>query len=757
MVCWGGEDNGGQDGGYDYGQADVPERMADATFSQVSAGYFQTCAIMDGQNGQTAGTLECWGVEGLGDDGKKLSDFPWIHNIGEARPPGRTSSGATEPAIPTLPELETEAPLIDAGNWQTCALTADSRMACIGDYEPSLDDEEYKVKGFAVGRYSTCVIKKDEGGTEDGKVDCWGYSLDSTIRYGQAEPPGETFSYIAASGYGHVCGILDGENNQAAGTVKCWGSNTYGRAPEGPTSATYSSLSAGQYHTCGILDGQNNQVAGTLQCWGLSTYYPGLSGLPEIAKVSIGGLNNCIIYDNSPRRDNAGVIWCSYAAVPEGLTNVSFVDVSANAEYVPAVGAVLYHACGIAEYKGWIRCWDNVSGTAYDFGQAEVPLKYKYAEFVAVTTGQYHTCAISAEGRMACWGADAVPETIPGDSLQERDVQLFRPVAGQEHKHQIFNVGQAHPNPAATGAYGGPPSDLALASSGLLTWRKAEVPLSPEFQTENQYQVRWSQGTEFNEAAAVYAGSLISENTCDADGVCRYRIPGFDRRRDHVAQVRTYHGFDQNWVETDYEGRVIPTVQTPVPTPQPTPDVVLPPETATPTPTRVTPSPTPAPPTPQPTATPSPTPPTLQPTATPSPTPATPTATPATTATPLPVLPTPTATPMPTPTPTLTPAPTPTPTPAMVTLAAMTSPKPTPVAAATTAPTALPSPTPPPTPASAIEPTPTAQPFGQDVLGFTEALPVWWWWLLILPLLMLLIIAWLYYRRRRRQQGQWRR
>ncbi len=801
LVCWGG------DGVYDYGQADVPDSLAGATFSQVSAGYFHTCAIMDGQNGQTAGTLTCWGVEGVGDDGKKLSDFPWIHNIGEAEPPGRTSSGETEPAIPTLPALETEAPLIGAGDWQTCALTADSRLACIGDYEASLDDEEYKVKGFAVSRSNTCVIKKDEGGTEDGKADCWGYSLDSSPLRSEYTTPNNTFSQITY-GYQYVCGILDGQNSQTAGTAKCWGLDWYGRDTP-PSSVTFSSMAAGFYHACGIQKAEN-QTAGPLNCWGSTSVVKTQDNPPQdfwgtqhIAKVSIGYIVTCVIFGSS------SLIKCSdYAPallpeegeehnVPNNLQYTKFKDVSVSDLYLSSTNTVFFHACGITEQKGWVRCWGNVTGTDYDFGQADVPLKYKYAEFVAVTTGRYHTCAISAGGKMACWGRAAIPD----DSLQERDVQLFRPLASQQYNHQIFNVGQAHPNPAAAGAYGGPPSDLNLAASGLLTWQKAKIPLSPlEYGTENQYEVRWFPGSEVTEGAWKKAGSLISENTCDAGGVCRYRIPSFNSHSDHVAQVRTYHGFDRGWRDAEYEGRAVPVVRTPLPSPRPTPGstpVSTPVSTPDPTP-GPTPNSTPAstviPPPPivsTPVATPYPTPqatpvrPIVRPppiVATPRPTlvpmfvlvaTPTPTSRPAqgaSAATPTPApFPTPTLTPTPTRTPTPTPTPTRTPTPTATPIPTATaSPTPEPTATATPArvryPRVVLAATAAPTPAATPQPTatvtanavPTATPAPPPLPepppatgGFTEAVP---WWLLLILLLLLVIAGYLYYRYRQRRR-----
>ena len=38
--------------------------------------------------------------------------------------------------------------------------------------------------------------------------------------------------------------------------------------PDSLAASTFARISAGFYHNCGILDGQNDQAEGTVRCWG---------------------------------------------------------------------------------------------------------------------------------------------------------------------------------------------------------------------------------------------------------------------------------------------------------------------------------------------------------------------------------------------------------------------------------------------------------------------------------------------------------
>ena len=169
---------------------------------------------------------------------------------------------------------------------------------------------------FTAGANNICAVKTD------GTVRCWGVSL-------TGYPPDGTFASIDA-GLQHICGLLDGQNSQAAGTVRYWGWDAGGQAtvPADLTSATFSNVSAGFLHTCGLLDGQNYQIAGQLRCWGISQvpttnpYYRDYnfnqSTVPAdltdatFSTLATGDFHNCVILDgqNGQNGQAAGTVRC---------------------------------------------------------------------------------------------------------------------------------------------------------------------------------------------------------------------------------------------------------------------------------------------------------------------------------------------------------------------------------------------------------------------------------------------------------------
>ena len=211
------------------------------------------------------------------------------------------------------------AAVIDSGYYQTCALTAASKIACLGIYSSSPHEET--VKGLTAGPGNNCVIKMGE---DDGKVYCWGNDS-----YDISTPPDDvTFSYIDA-GLLHVCGILDDQNGQPHGELRCWGipedsTSPYnfrqGRVPADLATATFARLSSGLLHTCGILDDQNGQPHGELRCWGIPedrTFFLNfdqgsvpaeLAGM-TFASISSGNYHNCGILDGQ-NGQAAGLLHC---------------------------------------------------------------------------------------------------------------------------------------------------------------------------------------------------------------------------------------------------------------------------------------------------------------------------------------------------------------------------------------------------------------------------------------------------------------
>ncbi|MGB2276755.1 MAG: RCC1 domain-containing protein, partial [Candidatus Poseidoniaceae archaeon] len=138
----------------------------------------------------------------------------------------------------------------------------------------------------AAGHAHTCAI------LDNGDLKCWGSDSfgalgDGGSTYSNTNAPsstpvdlgtGRTAIALDAGEY-HTCAILDD------GSVKCWGSDSYGQLGDGGTShytgviasepsatpvdlgtgRTAVSVATGRYHSCAILDN------GDLKCWGYDT------------------------------------------------------------------------------------------------------------------------------------------------------------------------------------------------------------------------------------------------------------------------------------------------------------------------------------------------------------------------------------------------------------------------------------------------------------------------------------------------------
>ena len=70
---------------------------------------------------------------------------------------------------------------------------------------------------------------------------------------------------------------------------------------------------------------------------------------------------------------------------------------------VAALSAGEYHTCAL-KADGSVACWGaggpGTSGSR-DYGQSTPPA----GSFLAVSTGAFHTCALKTDGSVACWGA----------------------------------------------------------------------------------------------------------------------------------------------------------------------------------------------------------------------------------------------------------------------------------------------------------------------------------------------------------------
>jgi len=235
----------------------------------VAAGGLSSCALTD------AG-VECWGrndfgqapaiVPGLNDP--QAVTVGYIHACAIDRSPAGVPSvvcwGRNDFQQLAIPALV--APFrIAAGGYHTCALdrTTPTTTALVcwgrnnygqtGNVPMTLENPVELVSGISGN--TSCVIDDATGGPE---LVCWG--RDDSGEVSSAPTVLTSLKSPLAMGSEHGCVVDNGER-------VCWGLNTDGQAPPGPTPTPAAALALGGFHSCS-LDSTGRDRYG-VSCWGL--------------------------------------------------------------------------------------------------------------------------------------------------------------------------------------------------------------------------------------------------------------------------------------------------------------------------------------------------------------------------------------------------------------------------------------------------------------------------------------------------------
>ena len=319
-------------------------------YRQVSAGNGYSCAI-DASSG-----VVCWGLNDYG----QLGD----------------GTRASRPTPAPVTGLGSGVATVAAGASHACALTTGGAVRCWGHNMGGLGD------GTAVDRFTpvdvvglasgvariaagddvTCAI------TVAGALKCWGLNMFGQLGDGSAAPQRHVPGDVTGLTSGVVAVAVRGQSSFAvtsAGALKAWGNNTYGQLGDGgfaerrtpvdvtAVTGTFSSVAAGGFGGCGLT------TTGAVRCWG------GLAG----------------------------------ALTGEVVSGASAVAMS------------LDHACALTT-TGGVKCWGGggvgqLGVGATDFSTTAVDAAGLTSGVVGITAGGDHTCALTSNGGVRCWGSDA--------------------------------------------------------------------------------------------------------------------------------------------------------------------------------------------------------------------------------------------------------------------------------------------------------------------------------------------------------------
>jgi alpha-tubulin suppressor-like RCC1 family protein len=249
---------------------------------------------------------------------------------------------------------------------------------------------------LSVGSSHTCAV------TTSGGLKCWGENSHGQLGDGTTT---DSSTPVAVSGLGSGVAVVSVGSSHScvlttAGAVKCWGENSDGRLGDGTTTdrstpVSVSGLTVGVVAvSVGSFHACALTKAGGVKCWG---------------RNSDGRLGDETTTDRNRPVEASGL--SSSVLVEHGYRRPGSAGAVAPGLGVAAVSAGASHTCALTN-EGAVICWgDNSHGQLGDgtggpdvFSAAPVGVKELVSGAAAVSTGGYHTCALITEGPLKCWG-----------------------------------------------------------------------------------------------------------------------------------------------------------------------------------------------------------------------------------------------------------------------------------------------------------------------------------------------------------------
>jgi len=234
-------------------------------------------------------------------------------------------------------------------------------------------------------------------------------------------PTSNIFATSVSVGGNHACAVL---NN---GHVACWGDNSSGQLGDGtftkhntatevPGLVEIASISAGGEYTCALTK------KGNVKCWGrnnsgqlgngtkeLSMLPVDVPNLSNVTEISAGTEHTCAVLG-----DGSGKCWGKNLNGRVGndskeriiLSPVDVVDLGAKIIHISAGGE---HTCAITE-DGNVKCWGRNTSGELGIGQdsnfSKIPLDTigLNAKVTKITTSYAKSCALTTNDKAQCWG-----------------------------------------------------------------------------------------------------------------------------------------------------------------------------------------------------------------------------------------------------------------------------------------------------------------------------------------------------------------
>lgn len=343
----------------------------------------------------------------------------------------------------------------------TMQMFADSGARAAGDDSliPVLSlllfEERAPATTLSVGANQNCVT------LDDGHIACWGYNFWGQLGNGNklsasypVDVRGVNTAIAVASGVRHSCAVLEN------GHIRCWGWNAYGQLGNNSsgnsagstipvTVASISSgkrIAAGDEFSCAVLND------GSVKCWGRGSYgqlgnanngagadrdTPVSVSLADYSAdmISTGANQTCLVDNDVLLTNPLGRCWGNNTTgqIGDGSNTLrnSPVKVRNSGDSGSLAGVVAIstggaHSCAVIS-TGLVYCWG--ANNAGQIGKppgapnsANLPQKVSLfgstlPDAVDVNAGANHSCALTDNGEVWCWGDNTYGQLGRGVSV----------------------------------------------------------------------------------------------------------------------------------------------------------------------------------------------------------------------------------------------------------------------------------------------------------------------------------------------------
>jgi len=426
--------------------------------TSLTAGQYATCALL------TDGRVQCWGGN-------------WAGYLGDGSGNHRSVPG-------DVVGLSIEAIAISGNYNHVCAVIADGGIKCWGYNEDGqlgngtttrhltpVDSDGFASEAISVaaGSRHNCALTNWDG------IRCWGENNAGQLGDGTSD----NYRYIPVDTIGLASGaaiVTAGSSHSCAltsdGAIRCWGGNQFGQLGDGTTlgrstpvevlglRGAASAVEAGGWHTCTVM------VSGGVKCWGMNTrgQLGDGSGADRTMAVDVvnlqgnavmvaaGAEHTCALMDTHNVR-----CWGanSRGQLGDGTTvdHAMPVDVVGLNSDVVALTAGGEHTCALMN-SGAVACWG--SNSFGQLGDGTWTDRYTPVNVVSledgvtdVTVGDLHSCALTSEGQVKCWGSNDHGQLGDGTTVNRSTpvnvvdlaVRVLSVSAGYDHTVAVTSAG----------------------------------------------------------------------------------------------------------------------------------------------------------------------------------------------------------------------------------------------------------------------------------------------------------------------------